>query len=278
MGEMMNRGFARVSCCLLILGSSLSCRPEPAPELPVIDYTLGDYFFQGPDTVPAGRVTFRLELASEAPHVLDLVRLEQGKRIGDLMAAGEDAYDSSWVKSVGGGVTSKAGTRPEYTLRLVPGVYVMLCYFSAPDHEPHFAKGMVKELIVRGTAPSTALPQPDLEVRLVSFGFEVSAPLAAGLRTIRVTNPSDQPHEMIISRLKDGFTLEQARARADSAEPKGPSPWENYGGVADLAPGDTTVMTATFTPGTYRMFCFFRAKDEKMNHAERGMMQVFRID
>jgi len=26
------------------------------------------------------------------------------------------------------------------------------------------------------------------------------------------------------------------------------------------------------------MFCFFRAKDEKMNHAERGMMQVFRID
>ncbi len=60
---------------------------------------------------------------------------------------------------------------------------------------------------------------------------------------------------MIISRLKDGFTLEQAKARADSAEPKGPSPWENYGGVADLTPGDTTVMTATFTPGTYRMFC-----------------------
>ena len=42
---------------------------------------------------------------------------------------------------------------------------------------------------------------------------------------------------MIIARLKDGYTLEQAKARADSAEPKGPSPWENYGGVADLVAG-----------------------------------------
>ncbi len=104
--------------------------------------------------------------------MLDLLRLEQGKRIGDLMAAGESAYDSSWVKSVGGGVTSKAGTSPTYTLQLEPGVYVMLCYFSAPDHEPHFAKGMIKELIVRGDAPAAAPPQPDLEVQLVSFGFK----------------------------------------------------------------------------------------------------------
>ena len=83
---------------------------------------------------------------------------------------------------------------------------------------------------------------------------------------------------MIISRLKDGVTLEQAKARADSAEPKGPSPWENYGGVADLTPGDTTVMTATFTRGTYRMFCFFQVEGEKMNHAQRGMSQFFTVD
>jgi len=268
----------RASGCLLLLGCAMACQGQPAGDVPPeIDYTLGDYFFQGPDTVPSGLVTFRLTLASEAAHVMALVRLEQGKRIGDLMAAGESAYDSSWVKSVGGGVTSKVGTSPTYTVRLIPGVYVMLCYFSAPDHEPHFAKGMIKELIVRGPELSTALPQPDMEVQLISFGFKVSAPLTAGTRTIRVVNPSDQPHEMIISRLKDGVTLEQAKARADSAEPKGPSPWENYGGVADLAPGDTTVMTATFTPGTYRMFCFFQSAGEKVNHAERGMTQFFTV-
>ena len=273
----MNRGFAQVPCCLLLLGSSLACQPKPAPDEPVIEYTLGDYFFQGPDTVPAGRVTFRLKLASEASHVLDLVRLEQGKRIGDLMAAGEDAFDSSWVKSVGGGVTSKAGTSPTYTLRLIPGVYVMLCYFSAPDHQSHFAKGMIREIIVRVRNRSAAAPRPDLEVPWWTTALscrrrspQARAPSASSI-------PSGQPHEMIISRLKDGFTLEQAKARADSAEPKGPSPWENYGGVADLTPGDTTVMTATFTPGTYRMFCFFQGKDEKTNHAERGMARVFTV-
>lgn len=269
----------RLKACMLLLLGLLACKGEPVAQAPpVIDYTLGDYFFQGPDTIPAGTVTFRLKLASEAAHVLDLIRLEQGKRIGDLMAAGEGAYDSSWVKSVGGGVTSREGTDPTYTLKLEPGTYVLLCYFSAPDHEPHFAKGMIKEVIVRGPALSAAPPQPDIDVQLVSFGFRVSTPITAGAHVIRATNPSDQPHEMIISRLKDGYTLEQAKARADSAEPKGPSPWQNYGGVADLAPGDTTVMTGSFTPGTYRMFCFFQNKDEKENHAARGMSQFFVVN
>lgn len=272
----------RASVCLVLLGSVLACKGEPAATTPpVIEYTLGDYFFQGPDTIPAGTVTFRLKLASDAAHVLDLIRLEQGKRIGDLMAAGEGAYDSSWVKSVGGGVTSREGTDPTYTLKLEPGLYVVLCYFSAPDHQPHFAKGMIKEVVVRGPATSSPPPQPDqpdIDVQLVSFGFRVSTPITSGSHVIRATNPSEQAHEMIISRLKDGYTLEQAKARADSAEPTGPSPWENYGGVADLSPGDTTVMTGSFTPGTYRMFCFFQGKDEKQNHAERGMSQVFTVD
>jgi hypothetical protein len=153
----------------------------------------------------------------------------------------------------------------------------MLCYFSAPDHEPHFAKGMIKEVIVAGPARPAAAPRADLDVQLVDYGYVSSAPITEGVHVIRATNTSGQPHEMIISRLKDGYTLEQARARADSAEPKGPSPWENYGGVADLSPGDTTVMTATFTPGTYRMFCFFQAKGDSVNHAKRGMEQVFEV-
>ena len=269
----------RASVCLVLLGSVLACKGEPAATTPpVIEYTLGDYFFRGPDTIPAGTVTFRVKLASEAAHVLDLIRLDQGKRIGDLMAAGESAYDSSWVKPVGGGITSRAGTDPTYTLTLQPGVYVLLCYFSAPDHEPHFAKGMIREVIAVGPGSPAPVAKADIDVQLVDYGFVVSAPITAGSHVIRATNPSSQPHEMIIARLKDGFTMEYAKARADSAEPKGPSPWENYGGVADLSPGDTTVMTGTFNPGTYRMFCFFQNKDEKQNHAARGMSQFFVVN
>lgn len=265
--------------CVLLLGCGLACKGEPAAQAPVvIDYALGDYFFQGPDTIQAGLVTFRLKLESHASHVLDLVKLEQGKRLADLMAAGESAYDSSWVKSVGGGVTSPDSTSPMYTLQLEPGLYVMICYFSAPDHQPHFAKGMIKELIVRSPVLSPAPTQPDLEVQLVSFGFKLSAPITAGTHVIRAVNPSDEPHELIFARLADGYTLEQAKAREDSTDPKGPSPWRNYGGVADLSPGDTTVMTANFPPGTYRMYCFFQAKGETMNHAQRGMAEYITVN
>jgi hypothetical protein len=269
----------RGSVCLVLLGSVLACKGEPAAETPpVIEYALGDYYFHGPDTIPSGTVTIKLKLESEAGHVLDLIRLDSGKRIGDLMAAGESAYDSSWVKPVGGGITSREGTDPTYTLKLEPGVYVLLCYFNAPDHQPHFAKGMIREVIATGPARTPAVAKADVDVQMLDYSYAVSTPITAGARVIRATNPSRQPHEMIIVRLKDGFTLEQANARADSTDPKGPSPWEHYGGVADLSPGDTTVMAASFTPGTYRMFCFFQGKDEKQNHAELGMSQVFTVD
>jgi hypothetical protein len=48
--------------------------------------------------------------------------------------------------------------------------------------------------------------------------------------------------------------------------------------VADLAPRDTAIMAAAFPPGTYRMFCFYQAKGDSVNHAARGMSQVFTVD
>jgi hypothetical protein len=245
----------------------------------IVDVALGDFFFQSADTIPAGKVLFRLNLKSTDAHVMDLVRLENGKRLADLLAAGEDAFDSTWVKFAGGGITSVSDTRPTYAVTLTPGVYVMLCYFTAPDHQPHFAKGMIKEVIVRPAEPVEAPAMtPDIDVQLVDFAFQVSKPLTAGVHTIRVTNPSAQAHEVVLSRLKDGVTLEQARARADSANPKGPPIWEAYGGVGDLAPGDTIVMTARFTPGHYQMRCMFQNKGETMNHSARGMQLSFTVD
>ena len=56
----------RASGCLVLIGCAMACREQPAAVMPpVIDYTLGDYFFNGPDTIPAGTVTIRLKLASE---------------------------------------------------------------------------------------------------------------------------------------------------------------------------------------------------------------------
>ncbi len=269
-----------VTVVAVLLAGSSACRPKPpASDAPtIVEVSLGDYFFHSPDTIPAGRVTFRLNVIGTDGHVMDLIRLEQGKTLKDLMAAGEGVADSAWARSVGGGVSATEGNSPSYTLALKPGRYVMLCYFGDSTHVPHFAKGMIKEVIVTKGATLAVQPPADLQIRTIDYGYTFSTPLKAGTRTIAVVNPTHQGHEMIMGRLKDGFTVEQARAHDDSTDPTGPSPWEQAGGVGDLAPGDTILMNATFKPGTYRLFCYFSVAGDSLNHYQHGMRTIITVD
>lgn len=274
----MPRSPARFLICLLAAAASTACRAKAPEQIPVVDVALGDFFFHGPDTIPAGTVTFRLNVMGPHAHVMDLFLLTQDKRLKDLMAVGEDALDSSWVKPVGGGVSGTEGSSPSYTLQLVPGRYVMLCYFGDSLHVPHYAHGMVKEFIVAGPARSVAAVAPDLEVRTVDYDYTFSTPITAGHRTLRVINPMQQGHEMIMVRLKEGYTMEQARAWEDSTATKGPSPWERFGGVGDLSPGDTIVMSADFRPGTYNLYCYFKNKGNPKNHYDMGMNKYITVN
>jgi hypothetical protein len=242
-----------------------------APPATVLEYALGDFHFNGPDTIPAGPVALRFKLTGAEPHVMNFIRLDQDKRLADLMAAGEGAFDSAWVEISSGGMTITDGESPVYTFSLKPGRYVLLCYFHAADGVPHFAKGMVKEVIVAG--PVTAAPPaaPVAQVDLVDFGYKLSAPIPSGTQTLRVLNPSGQGHEVIIKRLKAGVSLEEGKAWiARSEAAKGPSPWIAWGGV-NMEPGDTVFMTADFPRGDYRLVCFYKLPGDSLNHAERGM-------
>lgn len=237
----------------------------------IVEYELGDFHFNGPDTIPAGPVAFRFTLTGAEPHVMNFIRLDQDKRLADLMAAGEGAFDSTWVHISSGGITITDGESPVYTFSLTPGRYALLCYFHAADGVPHFAKGMVKEVIVAGPVMAAPPAPPATELALVDFGYTLSAPIPAGHQTLRVVNPSLQGHEAIIARLKEGVTLEEGKAwiaRPDSA--KGPSPWVAWGGV-NMEPGDTVFMTASFPKGDYRLVCFYQLPGDSLNHAARGM-------
>jgi hypothetical protein len=271
----MNRDHLRFLICALAL---TACRAKAPERIPVIDVSLGDYFFHAPDTIPAGRVTFRLDAKGPHAHVMDVVRLEGGKTLKDVLAAGISVADSPWVKRLGGGVAAAEGQTTEVNMNLAPGSYLLICYFGDDDHVPHFAKGMAKPFLVTGAGSGAATPATDLEIALVDFDFALSAPLTAGHHGIRVVNSSHQRHEVVISRLKAGFTAEQGRAWADSAEAKGPIPWEMVGGVGDLAPGDTIVLQTEFRPGTYHLFCFFSDDASHKSHYELGMSKMVTIN
>lgn len=266
----MNRHAAGVIlACLLAACNTKDGRVAAAPT--IVEYALGDFYFSGPDTIPAGPVVFRFKLTGAEPHVLNFIRLEEGKRLADFMAAGGGAFDSTWVDIESGGVSITSGDSPLYTFSLAPGRYVVLCYFESADHIPHFAKGMVKEVVVAGPVTPAPPSDPVSQVDLVDYSYVISAPLPAGRHTIRVVNPSGQGHEVIFKRLRDDVSLEAGRAWIDSAEmAKGRSPWDTWGGV-NMEPGDTVFMTADFPAGTYRMSCYYMLPGDSLDHAQRGM-------
>jgi len=270
----MIRRAARV----LVASSLCLSACQTAEELPVIDIGLGNYFYHGPDTIPAGRVSFRLHLTGPDGHVMDVVRLEGGKTIKDVLAAGIGVRDSAWVVRLGGGMSGPESSTPVYTATLTPGRYVLLCYFRDPDHLPHWVKGMIKQVIVTPSRRGAPATTPDLEVRMVDYAFQLSAPVKAGLRTIAVINPSVNPHEMIVARLKEGQQLAEALADPDYGHPTLQSPWQMIGGVGDLHPGDTIFMSASFPAGTYQLTCYFGTRGDSMSHFMRGMHQVFTVN
>jgi hypothetical protein len=247
--------------------SDVASRPlEPT----IIEYGLGDYAFTGPDTIPAGTVALRFRLSGAEPHVVTFIRLDQGKRMADVMAAGESVFDSAWAHPASGGVTISGGESPLYSFSLLPGRYLLLCYFHAKDGVPHYAKGMVKEVMVAGPVTGAASLPPAAQVEMVDFDYHVSAPLPAGRQTIRVLNPSGQAHEVLFKRLAPGTSLEAGQAWIAAGGREAPSPWLTWGGVS-MEPGDTVFMTADFPAGHYRLVCFYRLPGEDRNHAERGM-------
>ena len=119
---------------------------------------------------------------------------------------------------------------------------------------------------------------PNKEIVMIDYGYEMPVPLAAGTRTLRVVNPSPQPHEVIIARLKDGMTLEDVRAWEEAGAGNGSSPWIAMGGVGDVAAGDTLYMTRDFPRGTYRLACFYVTPGAKENHARLGMKTYIEVN
>ena len=240
----------------------------------VIRVTTSEYAFtEAADTVPAGLVTFELNNAGKEPHHVWVARLDEGKTLADLGAAMEGhGGPPPWFVSVGGPQGMPAGVASQATVFLTPGNYVYICFIPSADGAPHVAKGMIRPFTVAGEAATqaAALPPADVTVRLVDYGFEFSAPLTAGRRTIRFQNPSSQFHEMVVMKLAPGKTAADAAAWIHKME--GPPPMELAGGITGIDPGLEAQTTADFEPGEYALLCFLPDKGDGRPHLAHGMI------
>lgn len=262
-----------------VIASTAVAAPLAAQDSPaVIAVTANDYAFVAPDTVPAGLVTFEMTNEGKEPHHITVARLDDGKTMADVATLmGSHGPPPAWFVTVGGPQATQ-GAPANATLLLTPGNYVYICFIPSPDGVPHIAKGMIRPFTVAGEAATrtASVPNDAIRVRLVDYGFELSAPLTAGRHTLVFENPATQPHELVLMKLAPGRTAAEAAAWVERME--GPPPMSLAGGVTSLDPGVQATTTVDLEPGEYALICFIPDDKDGKPHVAHGMISQITVE
>jgi uncharacterized cupredoxin-like copper-binding protein len=286
------RNCLSVTAILIAVGTACTReatpKPETAAEAPapspaagsavnVVRYVATDNRFDGPAEVPAGPTEFRLTNQGKDPHHLILVRLEEGRTFDSLLAALKNpGMPPRWVHLVGGPNAVSPGLESNARLELAPGAYAILCMIPGPDGVPHVAKGMINPLTVTPGDRRADPRSPDVVMTVVDYAFQLSTPLTAGTRVIRVENRAQQPHEVGVAQLSSGKKVEDLIAWELGGR-KGEPPGHYIGGMAPLGPGDSGEFTLELGPGTYGLFCFVPDAKDGKPHLAHGMLQTLTV-
>lgn len=245
----------------------------------VVDVAAGEFFFQAPDSIPAGLTTFRLRqtglvhhrASAGGPardsmtadrgdqtrgfHMLWVVRLDDGKSVSDFYEAMRAGEPAPWAHKLGGpGFVIPPGTA-NATLALAPGNYVLACFVGsarADRSRSHLLNGMFRAMtVVPSRAPAAHMPEPDVVAQVSAGGnLSFSGPITAGERIVRVDNAGAKGYEFVVRRVLPGSTAAEAIAwRRDRST--GAQPFELIGGISDVPPGGSVTTTIAFAPGEH---------------------------
>jgi hypothetical protein len=243
---------------------------------PVVTVHAADFKFDGPESIPAGMVTFHLINDGSTFHHMQLVRLDSAKTFADLQAVlAKPGPMPGWVTFIGGPNAPDPHGESNATMSMPAGNYAMLCFVDVPGGVPHVAKGMERALTVVPSASNIAAPKPDVTLTLADYSFTTSQPLHAGSQTIEVRNTGPQAHEVELIRLAPGKTEKDLLGWMQ--KPNGPPPGSGVGGIAAAAPGEVSYFTADLTPGSYMLICFVPDRKDGKPHFMKGMMQTISV-
>ncbi len=249
----------------------------PAPSH-TIDVTASEFAFDMPDMGPfaAGMTTINLGNSGKEPHQMQVVRLHDGvtaEQFNAAVATGEDAKIGAVADFVGGTNAVSPGVTASAKVDLPAGEYAALCFIPSPtDNKAHMTKGMVMPFEVVGHESGNP-PATDGTVQLKEYQFVLPAGFGHG--TYEVKNVGKETHELIVIRLKDGVTFDQALAWFLGGQ-KGEPLFTFTGGVGAIEPGMTAYADLDLQPGNYVALCFLPGPGGAP-HMAMGMMQQFTV-
>lgn len=262
--------------------------------------TADDHTFDAPSRVPAGRTAVRLVNRGQELHHVQLVRLDDGRTLVDLLETlSGGGPPPVWAHEVGGpNVALPGGGEFTAVMDLLPGTYALLCVIPSPDGTLHVAKGMSRSLTVAaatatdvgtqesrkagdvgsgGTGSSSAGDVADVTLTLTDYAFGFSKALTPGHHTIRIRTVGSQSHELVIFRLDEGRSAHDVVAWLEQGQ-QGPPPALPVGGVVGLAPGEPdNLIEVDLERGRYAFICFLPDAKDGRPHFLHGMIQDYEV-
>jgi uncharacterized cupredoxin-like copper-binding protein len=280
--RVMSSGFVATAVALAAVGCAKKETPPPAQAGPNhVIVTAQDYSFTAPDSISAGLEMFHLANRGPSIHHLQIVQLDSGKTVADLMDAMKNpGPPPGWARFVGG--PNAIAPVPTDTavawLTLTPGNYALVCLVPDTAGVPHFAHGMVRPLTVtpNDSTPAPA-PQPDVVIHLKDYQFDITGNLTAGAHTIRIVNDGPQMHEMLIAQMAPHKKAMDLANWVESGKMRGAPPARPMGGATALAPGASEVIAVTLPAGDYGLLCLIPDAKDGKPHAMHGMVKDLTI-
>jgi len=120
-----------------------------APQADLV-IRLKDFIFDMPNKLPAGPLTIQVINDGPEPHELNILKLEEGKTLNDVIQFLNGAGGPPPFAPVGGMNGLDQGLTGYAEINLAPGKYIAICNIPSPQHQghPHFSLGMIREFTV----------------------------------------------------------------------------------------------------------------------------------
>ncbi len=252
--------------------------PPAAGRINKLTIKARDYvFYDMPDTITAGATEIRLENAGPELHHVQLVRLEEGKTMDDLLAAVKAGPGPlpAWAVEVGGPNTPVPNGTSVTLVDFEAGNYAIVCVIPSKDGVPHFMKGMVRGLTVVPNKAAAMMPPADIVLTLRDYSFEFDKPITSGVKTIRVENAAQQSHEALLVALEEGKSVSDLLAWFETEQ--GPPPGMPLGGTTGFAQGEVNIINVDIKPGRYALICFVPDAKDGKPHIAHGMVREFTV-
>jgi hypothetical protein len=280
--KMFAKKLVQIIFASLVLGSvAVFAQTHDGHALPQVVFKGLDYAYESPDKIEAGLVTLNFENIGKEDHHLQIARIADGVSFEEFMTKlqteGEAAY--ALLEGVGGVGILQPGKSQSVTVNLQkPGFYIALCVLPNAEGVPHLALGMIKpiEVVAPAYVSNHELPKADLEVHMLDFGYDIPTHVEAGKQIWEVFNAGEQPHELLVGKLKDGKTISDVMTYLQNGE-QGEAPYDFQGGAQGMATGYSNFVEFDLSVGEYVALCFIPDPATGKPHVALGMVRPFTV-